>query len=236
MARYRKKGQSYRRVTDGKRINTRRKRAKKLTLYQQPTVNIGQGFPKKMVMTHKYNQLFTLTSTASSAVPIKQVFSCNGLYDPDVTGAGHQPMYFDQMTALYDHYVVIGSKIDLKITAVGSSLPTAIVTLWIDDDNTLTNNRIDYFIETGTASRCMVPQNSGSTFSLSKKWSAKKFFGKGVLANTDLQGTIGTNPAEQSSFVISMIAVDQFTTTIVAVEALITYIAVWKELKDVAAS
>ena len=39
-----------------------------------------------------------------------KVFTCNGLYDPDVSGTGHQPRGFDQMMALYDHYVVTKCK------------------------------------------------------------------------------------------------------------------------------
>lgn len=38
------------------------------------------------------------------------VFSVNGLYDPNITGTGHQPAGFDQMMVFFDHYVVVFSK------------------------------------------------------------------------------------------------------------------------------
>lgn len=46
-----------------------------------------------------------------SATPTCYVFSANGLYDPDVTSTGHQPMGFDQMMAFFQHYCVTGSRI-----------------------------------------------------------------------------------------------------------------------------
>lgn len=36
------------------------------------------------------------------------------MYDPDLTGFGHQPYFFDQLTDIYSHYVVIGSKIKIS--------------------------------------------------------------------------------------------------------------------------
>ena len=48
----------------------------------------------------------------------------NSLFDPDQTGTGHQPYYFDQFAALYNRYTVLGS----KLTAEFSLLPSAIAT------------------------------------------------------------------------------------------------------------
>lgn len=37
-----------------------------------------------------------------------RVFDLNSLFDPDVTGVGHQPAGFDQMMAVYEEYLVYG--------------------------------------------------------------------------------------------------------------------------------
>jgi hypothetical protein len=47
-----------------------------------------------------------------------QVFRVNGLYDPDQTGTGAQPVYFDQWMALYNRYRVLGMWIDAKFSNV----------------------------------------------------------------------------------------------------------------------
>jgi hypothetical protein len=44
-----------------------------------------------------------------------QVFSANGTYDPDITSSGHQPKGWDQLIALYDHFVVTHAKIRVDL-------------------------------------------------------------------------------------------------------------------------
>jgi hypothetical protein len=62
------------------------------------------------------------TVTGSATVGLVgnvQKYSLNSLFDPDVTGVGHQPYGFDQLctsTGPYSRYKVIGCKV--KITAV----------------------------------------------------------------------------------------------------------------------
>ena len=36
------------------------------------------------------------------------------MFHPDKSSVGHQPMYFDQLQAIYDHFTVINSRI--KVT------------------------------------------------------------------------------------------------------------------------
>jgi hypothetical protein len=57
-------------------------------------------------------------SPASSLTQANQVFRVNGLYDPDVTGTGSQPAYFDQWSALYKRYRVLGCWIDARFSNV----------------------------------------------------------------------------------------------------------------------
>jgi len=39
-----------------------------------------------------------------------RVFRANSCFDPDQTGIGNQPRGFDQLQAMYDHHIVMGSK------------------------------------------------------------------------------------------------------------------------------
>lgn len=77
------------------------------------------GFPTKIITILRYVDLYTLTSTAGGIGT--QVFSMNSVFDPDVTGAGHQPLYFDRYTAIYNNYRVLGSRINASIS------PTSVV-------------------------------------------------------------------------------------------------------------
>lgn len=51
--------------------------------------------------------------TGNGLAPVHRDFSANGLYDPDITGVGHQPRGFDQMMAIYEKYIVTGVKVEV---------------------------------------------------------------------------------------------------------------------------
>ena len=61
--------------------------------------------PEKFQSKLRYSTKFTLNPAASTNV-VQHVFSANGLYDPDITGVGHQPRGFDQLMSLYAQYTV----------------------------------------------------------------------------------------------------------------------------------
>lgn len=57
------------------------------------------------LVTMRYSTSFTLDPAATTNPAIRN-FRANGMFDPDATGIGHQPRGFDQLMALYDHYIV----------------------------------------------------------------------------------------------------------------------------------
>lgn len=198
--------------------------------------SLGKGFPKKVIMTHKYSDVITLTGTAG-AIATRQ-FVCNGLYDPDYTGAGHQPMYFDQLSALYNHYTCIGSKITIKgLNIVGpSSSPAFWCTLAQNDDGTISYNALEVQNERNDGTCRVVSAGGASSYRLTNKWSAKKTFGGSILGNDRLSGDIGANPSEITNWVIAVQAVDKLSTVTVSFIVEIEYIAVWDELREIGPS
>lgn len=195
---------------------------------------MGKGFPKRVCFTHKYSGSFNLTSTSGTMSNV--IFRANGMYDPDVTFAGHQPMYFDQLSALYDHFLVIGSKITYTLTpSAATSAPSRIVA-HVNDDTSIIGTSIDQVAE-NSLSKVMkiLPAVNNSVTKLRLSWSAKKYFGGSVLANTELQGSGTADPTEQSFFILSAQA-DGAATITFACTAEVEYIAIWKELKDIAQS
>lgn len=77
------------------------------------SIATGGGFPEKMITTLRYVETLTLTTTTGTTPGLK-VFRLNSAYDPNYTDAGHQPLYFDQLAAIYSCYQVLGSKINAK--------------------------------------------------------------------------------------------------------------------------
>lgn len=81
------------------------------------------GYPDKLVTNLRYVDTVGLTG-ASSAIG-SNVFSMNSLFDPDVSGIGHQPMYFDQLcgavgSAPYLRYRVLGAKATIKFSVANA--------------------------------------------------------------------------------------------------------------------
>ena len=68
--------------------------------------------PVKRVLTLRYTQIQPLNRNLASTTYSSYYFSCNSIFDPDQTASGapgHQPFYFDQLTALYKRYSVLSS-------------------------------------------------------------------------------------------------------------------------------
>lgn len=222
------------------RKNARRRFRRKQRARRNRRVNVDLfpkrgGFPKMLKFTHRYADVFSITST--TGVRAVQQFACNGLYDPDLTNAGHQPLYFDQLTPIYDHYCVIGSKIKCKLIPNSATAGVSFcATLFVNDDGTVTPTALSGIIEQDTGKSVITGGVSPNEVNLTSKWSARKYFGKNVLSNTDLQGTSTTNPNELSYYSLIIQAVDLASTVTCACIFEIEYIAIWKELKDIAQS
>lgn len=229
----------YKRALAAAKASRKTGRKNKYTRFRNPMMNrtlvsTGLGFPKKVTMTHKYNEVIQVNTGANGALNYYS-FSCNGMYDPNITGTGHQPMYFDQMIALYNHYCVIGSKIKVKAWKYDTGAPVygTIVGLFINDDSTVTPT-LTGCLENSNSTHVVI--NDRNVVQLTKSWSAKKNFGSAVLANTSLQGDGSSNPTEQSMFTIFFDSSYSITATAMVFEVEVEYIAVWKELKDIASS
>lgn len=215
-------------------IRTRRVTRRRLTgMYQKSNVSFGLGFPKIVKMKHRYCQTVRLVST--SGVPQYQRFRANGMYDPDQTGGGHQPLWYDQMTPLYNHWKVIGAKISVTFIPTASTTVPQHVGICADDDTTSSLD-INTLQEQSDTRKSAIAFNNARPTRLTHKFSAKKVYGGSIMGNNRLEGDANADPTELFYFTIFNAAVDASTS--VGVDAIVTidYIAVWTEQKDVSGS
>jgi hypothetical protein len=77
--------------------------------------------PDKYHCTLKYCSSKQYTSGTGGIVGTTNTFQLNGLYDPDITGAGHQPYGFDQITPFYSVYTVRNARAVITVTGVDDS-------------------------------------------------------------------------------------------------------------------
>lgn len=182
---YKKKKRSFRRKRRGRSSNTR-----KLT-----TLPLG----KKFKFNTRYVETQGVIDPPLSAAAT-DVYSLNGLFDPDFTGGGHQPIGFDQIMAMYDHYTVIGAKVTVRITN-NDTTQVARVIAQVKDRNTVTNtlSQMNTVIENGACVwKVLGPLGSGTeTQTLRIGCNLSKAFGRSVMDGDKYWGNVGANPADQ---------------------------------------
>lgn len=185
------------------------------------------GFPKQLKIRHRYVESFVLTTGAGLFGTYQ--FSANGMYDPNITGTGHQPMYFDQLAALYNHYTVLRSKIQIRVSNGTSAIQ--LCGLYVEDDTTKTPTTAQGCVEqSSSVSRLLSPSGVEGALIMSKSWDAVQMFGPSPLSNDNLQGGPSGNPVEQSYFTFFTQDVAASNIVTAAVTVVIEYDAVWDEL------
>lgn len=164
-------------------------------------------FPTRFSKTLVYVET-ALTVTGTSGLTGNYFFSANGLYDPNVTGTGHQPMGFDQMMLMYNHYTVTASKI--TVTGVNSSAAGiyAAMGVYLSPDTTSITSA-SQLIENGfMVWKPLYPIGSiGSIGKLNLNCNVGAYFARDkkrreLLEDTDLYGTQAANPNDQVYFTV----------------------------------
>lgn len=74
--------------------------------------------PIKTRVTLRYQDIFLLSCSTGVG---SYIYSGNSVFDPDVSGSGHQPYYFDRYAAIYSRYVVLNSRIKISTSIDTSS-------------------------------------------------------------------------------------------------------------------
>lgn len=94
---------------------------------QRPVRMIGQGnsnFPQNAVVKLRYSGAIVLLPNAGDRY--NWVWRVNGLYDCDITGTGHQPLGYDQLSAIWTTYQVTGCKFKAVCVPVNTPPETMI--------------------------------------------------------------------------------------------------------------
>ncbi len=177
-----------------------------------------------------------LTSTAGAIHSV--VYSANSAYDPKTAAGGHQPMGYDTFSALYNHYVVVGSKITVKFISESQQIPT-ICGIYLSDSQTVPYTTYQEFREARKGTQGLLGSLAIKPVTAISKFSAKKFFNlDNVKDNFDRLGALVTaNPEEQAYYMIFVQSAD-YANTGSEIQCLITidYLIEYSEPVDLAQS
>lgn len=195
----------------------------------------NRPFPKIRFAKLVYRQEFQLNPVDDS--PTYQIFRTASLYDPDYTHAGgtggeHQPMGFDQLAALYNHYEVYGAKITFTVIPNNNNCYFGIT---LDDDATGTTNLTEMMEQRGTKWRIM-PLTGTRALSITHTYSQKKTFGKSMRGDDSLRSLVTTSPTEGQYFMCWCAGVNSADPAAFNCIVRIEYFAKFSELKTLTQS
>lgn len=173
-----------------------------------------------MTTTVRYRTRVELNPAAGALATY--VLRANSIYDPDYTGLGHQPLGYDQLAALYNHYTVLSSTVKASF---GGTFATSTYCGIITTDQSSTVIPSYALAENPSSTSIYLegaPSSSQRLPSITNSFNAKKFFGVNdpVDAINDLGAPMGSNAYYAAYFIIYLQAAD-FTTDLAAISLLI---------------
>lgn len=77
-------------------------------VFARNSVNVADPFPLSRTCVLCYSQVNAVQSITVTTTGNEHLFKLNSLFDPDTTGTGHQPYWFDQLNNIYKAYRVMG--------------------------------------------------------------------------------------------------------------------------------
>lgn len=175
----------------------------------------------------RYASSGALSSTSGAVATY--IFSVNGLFDPDITSTGHQPMGFDQMMVSYNHYYVTSARITVTFrNQTGNATPVVSISVMPDTTPITVSDRI---VEFGDVNMTTLESKAvaGSVKTLQQSVSMRRIMGvDDVVDNSELRGDAASNPTEQTYFHVQTWNNDVFTCSI-NFDVVIDYTAIFAE-------
>lgn len=189
-------------------------RRKGRSLVSRP-IRSTTAFPQHVFL--KLNYVETRLVNLAAGADNTYVYSLNSLYDPNVTGTGHQPLSFDQWSNMYSSYRVYGCRVIVRMT-VSLSLTTAVFSpifiMYAYPATVTPPGTADTVCENkGSVSRVVLPGDRPVV--LRKYYDIATVFGVGKAAlrsEANYAATTTANPAQQAYIAFKVINNDATST------------------------
>lgn len=181
-------------------------------------INRSIGFPSCMNCRLRYCE----TVSFSGVPPLTQQFRLNSLHDPDFTGGGHFPMYYNQLKLIYGSWLVKNCRITVSVNQTNANdYPAAFLLDVRNDSTTRTGTGISQRLEDGGSSVIYVGYAGGgnSAKSMSRNVNIGRQYGLRrplTTLDSDWTAPVGSNPVNTVFATIQGCAVSSSTTSISA--------------------
>lgn len=182
----------------------------------------GIGLPPMVRRHHRYCESRVLNGTTGALGAY--VFSANGMFDPNITGSGHQPYGFDQMIAFYQKAVVEKSWFAAEV--VGNGVGTAGVIVSTESNVSSTLTSADTLTEPGRGQAVLLNATIPAR-SLSASWEKRKLYPEADPG--DFTTVSNSNPTTQDYYTIYVQSTDGSSSIASYWVVVVTYEVVWQD-------
>lgn len=195
------------------------------------------GFPRTLTTLIRYNDTHTIQS--SSGAVGGNVFRMNSVYDPDFTGLGHQPLYFDQFTPVYEKYVVLGATIQVDFSPLTDDTDITTAGPWtigiaFNNSNSWSSSTAT-LTEQNKSITTMIGRDKGTSIrTLKSDFDLRRDLGKS-WSDDDVQSFVNTNPSSQMLAYV-WCSDQNLTSGSVKINTTITYRVKFFEQKQISSS
>lgn len=184
-----------RRRTYGSRTRSKSAPAKRAKVARVPKLGKPSVASRGRFVKAKLVYSTTVNIEPGLATCGSHVFTCNGLFDPDITGVGYQPTGFDQYMALYNEYIVTKSYIKIVASNTDPNSQQVIGIAFLDLPATSTDAR--QYLNTGTCKWSVVDTyKSGSTVTLTHEADMRSASTQDIFNENGYSGTASANPTD----------------------------------------
>lgn len=209
----------------------RSKQQKSNKVKKNQSLKLVKGFPTNMTVELHYEDTFRLyTGTTAYAT---HVFRGNSLYDPDFTGSGHQPRYFDNYSAIYGRYKVLASTMSAEVLNQSSTAGAVLSMIPLTESIPATS--LEDMAELPNAKTTRpIPILSRISHRLSTSITTQKVCGlrPGQVNDEDWSAAYNANPTQIWYWTVGAFSMDKSTSVDCIVRVSVKYKAVFYDRKD----
>lgn len=188
-----------------KRTRSRRRSKSRFRKRKMVVPRLRRPFADSKIVSMRYCDNIQLDALTAGG-GVSHLFRANSIFDPDITGSGHQPMGHDTMALTHRHYCVLGSKITVKALNAGADGNAHSMFSCQLVDAAYSASSVTAFIEQKRGSYCVLGIAAGAKAygQVSAKYSCRKFFNiKNPGADNTQRTQMGFNPSEDAIFYVS---------------------------------
>ncbi len=177
------------------------------------------GFPDRLVTTLRYSESYSFGGSGSPGV---QQWNVNSAFDPNQTGSGHQPSFYDTFSAIYGRYYVEAFKLDCFVV---NQLNIGCYGALGYADQSIGSDTVEQIIEAKYSKPFfLAPSGSGdASKKISLPWmSTAQLMGQPYTeADDNMYAAVGSNPGDIAWGHFKLQAVDGTTTVSVYMRVII---------------